>query len=151
MLVIQSDTGDLLIADSFVHNQYALYPDTFSGVTIGTYTYDRTFSMNDVLYIKFANSRLEDYVASLFGDYGKLMGRMIEVAMRNRQVRAVVHVGAMAGLSDEEKQKKVQNYLDSVYRAFQDKSVAIVPETNGLEYDEKNPAVKLGVHHHLMK
>ncbi|QFR62503.1 phage portal protein [Schleiferilactobacillus harbinensis] len=45
----------------------------------------------------------------------------------------------MAGLSDEEKQKKVQNYLDSVYRAFQDKSVAIVPETNGLEYDEKNP------------
>lgn len=139
VLVIQSDTGDLLIADSFVHNEYALYPDTFSGVTIDTYTYDRTFSMNDVLYIKFANSRLEDYVASLFGDYGKLMGRMIEVAMRNRQVRAVVHVGAMSGLSSEEKQKKIQNYLDSVYQAFQDKSVAIVPETDGLEYDEKNP------------
>ncbi|MDE3295902.1 phage portal protein [Lacticaseibacillus rhamnosus] len=137
VLVVQSDTGDLLIADGFVHNEFALYPDTFSGVTVGDYTFNRTFSMNDCLYLQYSNNRLENYVASMFGDYGKLLGRMVEVAMRSRQVRAVVHVGAMSG-TNEQKAKKIQNYLDSLYKSFQDKSVAIAPETDGLEYEEKN-------------
>ena len=36
MLVIVSDDNQLLIADDFYRNEYALYEDTFSEVTIKT-------------------------------------------------------------------------------------------------------------------
>lgn len=34
VLVIQDDTQDLLIADSYTHNVKAVFPDTFSGVLV---------------------------------------------------------------------------------------------------------------------
>ena len=34
-LIIQTGKGDLLIADSYEHEQYALYQDTFRNVTVG--------------------------------------------------------------------------------------------------------------------
>lgn len=52
VLVVQDDTGDLLIADSYVHNVKAVYPDTFSGVVVNDYQFQRVFGMDDVWFIK---------------------------------------------------------------------------------------------------
>lgn len=135
VLIVLSDTNDLLIADSFVRKEYALYEDVFSDVTVKDYTFQRPFKMNEVIYTEYNNEKLEDFVSGLFSDYGELFGRMIEVSLRNNQIRATVDVDQLQGF-DDEKKKKLQNYIDKLYSSFSKKSVAIVPQMKGFKYDE---------------
>lgn len=139
VLAVQTDTGDLVIADAFVHNEMALYPDSFDGVTVGTYTYDRRFYMEDVLYLTYGNAPLSRYVTSLFDDTAELYSRIYEVALRDKQVRGTVKVGALQG-TDAQKQAKLQNYIDMIFQQFTKRSVAIVPNTQGLDYEESSNA-----------
>lgn len=134
VLVILTDTDDLLIADSWVRNEYALYDDTFESVTVKSYTFKRKFSMDEVIYLKYNNEALENYISGLFGDYGELFGRMLEVSLRNYQIRGTVEVGQLQG-SDDEKQEKLQGFIDKMFRAFK-KPIALVPITKGFDYSE---------------
>ncbi|MFS0667622.1 phage portal protein [Peribacillus frigoritolerans] len=52
-LIIQSDTEDLLIADSFTRIEYALVNDLFKDVTIKNFTFSRTFQMSEVIYLEY--------------------------------------------------------------------------------------------------
>lgn len=135
VLIVQSDTNDLLIADSFIRNEYALYPDSFSGVVVKNYEFERTFSMDDVIYLTYGNARLDSYLNGLWSDYGELMGRMFNLQLRNNQIRANVKANMTSG-TQEAKQKALQNYIDNIYASFEKKSVAIVPTTKGFDYEE---------------
>lgn len=137
VLVVLSDTNDLLIADGFVRTELALYEDTFSEVAVKDYTFERSFKMNEVIYVEYNNDKLESFITGLFGDYGELFGRMIEVSLRNNQIRGTVDVDTLQGF-DEAKKKKLQNYIDKLYSAFSKNSVAIVPQMKGFNYNEIN-------------
>jgi hypothetical protein len=50
--VIQDDDGDLLIADDFSRHEFAVYEDVFDNVTVKNFTFKRSFSMSDVLYLR---------------------------------------------------------------------------------------------------
>lgn len=134
-LIVLSDTNDLLIADSFVRKEYALYEDTFSEVIVKGYTFERSFKMNEVIYMSYNNEDLDSFIVGLFGDYGEMFGRMIEVSLRNNQIRGTVDVDTMQGF-DEDKKNKLQNYIDKLYSAFSKNSVAIVPQLKGFNYNE---------------
>ncbi|MFO1546678.1 phage portal protein [Lactiplantibacillus plantarum] len=135
VLVIQSDSDDLLIADSFVRTEYALYPDKFSSVVVKEFEFERTFNMDDVLYLTYGNTRLDNYLTGLWSDYGELMGRMFDLQLRNNQIRANVKVNLTNG-TQVEKQQELQKYIDNIYNSFEKKSVAVVPTTKGFEYEE---------------
>lgn len=139
VLVIVNDSHDLLIADNFIRNESANYPDTFTGVTVKNYTFQRTFNMSDVWYMQYNNAKLDDYINGLWSDYGELFGRMLETNMRNNQIRATVGVNATTG-TVEETQKKLQTFIDNTYKSFNHNSIAIVPVTNGFEYNEVSTA-----------
>ncbi len=61
--------GQLLIADSFTATGYALFPATFSDVTVTTFgnsfTFDKTFSMADVLYFKLNNQNIRALLSQM--------------------------------------------------------------------------------------
>ena len=101
VLVIVNDSHDLLIADNFIRNESANYPDTFTGVTVKNYTFQRTFNMSDVWYMQYNNAKLDDYINGLWSDYGELFGRMLETNMRNNQIRATVAVNATTGTASD--------------------------------------------------
>ncbi|WDQ20874.1 phage portal protein [Lactiplantibacillus plantarum] len=135
VLVIQDDTGDLLIADDFSRNEYAVYEDTFSFVRVKDYTFKRTFAMSDVLYLKYSNDQLEHYLNGLWGDYGELFGRMYELELRNNQIRATVKADMTTGINDD-KQSRLQNFINKVFKSFSQNSVSVIPLTNDFEYNE---------------
>lgn len=134
VLVILSDTDDLLIADSWVRREYAVYEDMFEAVTVKSYQFKRSFAMNEVIYLNYNNEALENYIAGLFGDYGELFGRMLEVSLRNYQIRGTVEVGQLQG-ADDEVQSKLQKFIDKMFDAFK-KPIAIVPMNKGFQYEE---------------
>ncbi|WP_338230957.1 phage portal protein [Lactiplantibacillus paraxiangfangensis] len=139
-LVIQDDSNNLLIADSFARHEYAVYEDTFSDVTVKNYTFKRTFAMSDVIYLKYSNDQLEHYLTGLWGDYGELFGRMYDLELRNNQIRATVKADLTTGTNDE-KQNKLQKFINKIFESFSKNPVAVIPLTNGFEYNEVSNGV----------
>ena len=138
--MIQDDDGDLLIADDFSRHEYAVYEDVFDNVTVKEYTFKRFFPMSDVIYLRYSNDQLEHYLTGLWGDYGELFGRMYELELRNNQIRATVKADMTAGVNDG-KANKLQKFIDKIFQSFSKNSVALVPITNGFEYNEVSNGV----------
>lgn len=142
VLVIVSDDNQLLIADDFYRNEYALYEDTFSEVTIKNYTYQRNFKMSEVIYLQYNNEKLDKFTDGLFNDYGELFGRILEVSMRNNQIRAGVSIDQTGSYGDKKDgngrtdQEKIQAFVNKIYKSFRNNSVAIVPQLKGFKYEE---------------
>lgn len=135
VLVVPSDTGDMLIADSFYRKEFALYEDIFEDVTIKDYTYQRSFPMNEVFYLEFGNEKLQDFTHGMFKDYTSLFNRMIENNMRSNQIRGTVALETSTALEGKKKEQ-LQTFINGLYKSFKDRAVAIVPQLKGFEYNE---------------
>lgn len=140
VLIVKNDTDDLLIADAFIRHETANYPDIFDGVTVKNYTFERSFNMNDVWYMTYNNQDLERYVGGLWQDYGSLLGRLIEINMRNNQIRATVNASVSQG-TQEQRAERLQAYVNKLFKSFKKNSVAIVPVTKEFEYNEVSGGV----------
>ena len=144
VLVIQSDTEDLLIADDFIHNEYAVLEDTFTNVVVKGYEFKRSFLQNEVIHLRFGNEKLSTLIDSIFKDYGDLFGRVLESQKRKNQIRGVVKIDGLLSKA-EDQQQKLQTYINNIYKSIESKSVAIIPEQKAFEYKELNSAGGVGV------
>jgi len=136
-LVILTDSNDLVVADSYYRDEFALYPDIFKDVTIKDYTFQRSFSMDEVIFLTYNNEKLSNYMRQLFDDCASLYARMHDVLQRNNQIRATVAVEGTSEL-DTKTATKLQAYMDKLYSAFKKNSVAVIPELKGFKYTEVN-------------
>ncbi|MBT2615323.1 MULTISPECIES: phage portal protein [unclassified Bacillus (in: firmicutes)] len=135
VLVVLTDDNDLLIADDFVRDEYAVYPDKFKDVTVKDYTFKRTFPMDEVIYLTYNNEKLTKFMDGMFDDYADLFSRMIEISMRNNQIRGTVGIESSQAL-DEKNTNKLQNFIDKLFKSFKVNSIALVPKLKGFEYTE---------------
>jgi HK97 family phage portal protein len=135
VLVILTDTNDLLIADDFTRDEFAVYPDIFRDVTVKDYKFQRSFRMDEVIYITYNNEKLTTFMDGMFNDYAELFSRMIEVGLRKNQIRGIVGIDSTQSLN-EENRTKLQKFIDKLFAAFSKNSVAVVPKLKGFEYDE---------------
>ncbi|EHL73279.1 phage portal protein [Bacillus cereus] len=134
-LAIQADDGDLLIADDFEHNEYAVFEDTFTNVTVKDYQFKRSFKQSEVIHLKYRNDKLSPLIDGLFADYGDLFGRILSSQKRKNQIRGVVDMD-MIGAKTQEQVDKLQKFIDDMYQAIGKKDIAIVPQQKGIEYKE---------------
>ncbi|MED2692749.1 phage portal protein [Bacillus toyonensis] len=134
-LVIQADDEDLLIADDFQHNEYAVFEDTFTNVVVKDYEFKRSFKQSEVIHLKYRNDKLSPLIDGLFADYGDLFGRILSSQKRKNQIRGTVDMD-MIGAKSEEQVKKLQEFINNMYQAIGNKDIAIVPQQKGIEYKE---------------
>jgi HK97 family phage portal protein len=135
VLVILTETNDLLIADDFTRDEFAVYPDIFRDVTVKDYKFQRSFRMDEVIYITYNNEKLTEFMDGMFNDFAELFSRMIEGSLRKNQIRGIVSIDSTQSLN-EENREKLQKFIDKLFAAFSKNSVAIVPKLKGFEYDE---------------
>lgn len=104
-LVIQTRKGDFLIADSYEHEQYALYQDVFRNVTVGIdngngisrpYTFPKAFKMEDVLYYRLSNRNITALLSELMNDYKQLLNSAIQKFYKSGGERGVLEIDANA-------------------------------------------------------
>lgn len=142
VLVVFTDDNQLLIADSYFRTEYAVFDDVFSSVTVKNYTFQRSFRMSEVIFLEYNNDKLSRFTKGLFDDNGELYGRILEVAMRNNQIRASVGIDGTGSLKDDKdasgktRTEKLQGFINKVYNSYRTNSVAIVPKMKGFEYEE---------------
>lgn len=135
VLIVLSDDNQLLIADSYTRTEYALYEDTFSSVVVKDYEFKRNFKRNEVIFIEYNNQRLGVYLNQLFADYQKLYDRMVETISRNNQIRGTLKVSGASQLRDDYTEK-LKRYSERLFSAFSNRSIAIVPMVDQIEYTE---------------
>lgn len=135
VLVILTDDNDLLIADDFTRDEFAVYPDVFRDVTVKGYTFKRTFPMNEVIYITYNNEKLSKFMQGMFDDYADLFTRMIETNKHSNQIRVIAGLDATQSL-DEDNRNKLQEFINRLFSAIRKSAVAIIPKTKGFEYTE---------------
>lgn len=143
VLVILSDKNDLLIADDFDREEYAVYPDVFKNVTVKGYTFKRTFQMDEVIHITYNNEKLTKFMNGMFEDYADLFTRMIEANKHSNQIRGTVSIEATQSL-DEKNQTRLQEFIDRLFNAIRKSAVAIIPKLKGFEYNEVAGGDKTG-------
>lgn len=136
-LIIQADDEDLLIADDFEHNEYAVFEDTFTKVKVKDYEFKRSFVQSEVLHLRYRNERLSPLIDGLFEDYGELFGRVLSAQKRKNQLRATVDMDMLAAKS-EKHIAKLQEFIDNMYKAVNEKDVAIIPQQPGFTYKEES-------------
>lgn len=135
VLVILSDTNDLLIADSFDRIKYALYDDVFTQVTVDNYTFERNFNMSEVIYMTYNNKKFTRFLDGMFKDYSELFSRMIETKMYENQIRALAEIDTTQKL-DEKSRNRLTSFINRMYNAFKKNAFAIVPKIKGFDYEE---------------
>ncbi|NYV66173.1 phage portal protein [Bacillus sp. Gen3] len=135
VLVILTDNNDLLIADSFTRVEYAVYPDIFKDVTVKDYTFQRSFNMDEVIYLTYNNEKLSKFMDGMFDDFANLFSRMIEVSLRKNQIRGKVSMDSTQDLT-EKNRSKLQSFIDKLFNSFRNNSVALVPMLKGFNYEE---------------
>ncbi|EJR56197.1 HK97 family phage portal protein [Bacillus cereus VD107] len=136
-LIIQADDGDLLIADDFQHNEYAVFEDTFTNVVVKNYEFKGSFKQSEVIHLKYRNDKLSPLIDGLFADYGDLFGRILSSQKRKNQIRGTVDMDMLAAKSKEH-QSKLQEFIDNMYKAIGEKDVAIIPQQPGFKYAESS-------------
>lgn len=134
-LIIQSDTQDLLVADSFTRTEYAVYGDVFTEVIVKGHEFRRSYKREDVFYLEYNNEKLIPIMNGLYSDYGELFGRTINAHKRKSQIRGTVDIEGITGTKNEVT-IKIQNFINKMYKAFNEKDIAVVPQQKGFKYQE---------------
>lgn len=153
-LVIQTKKGDLLIADSYEHEQYALRQDIFRNVTIygdggiaSPYTFDKTFRMEDVLFYRLSNRNITVLLENLVKEYEKLLESAIQKFYKSGGERGVMTIdaNAAAGVSYGTKEDGTPRTFNDVYMELMNKQFekyfkspnAVLPLFKGFSYETK--------------
>lgn len=154
-LVIQTASGDFLIADSYDHEQYALYQDIFRNVTVcadgsnGTsnpFTFQREFRMDDVLFYRLSNRNITALMNDLMTEYEQLLSSAIQKFYKSGGERGVMIIDANAptGIYGKKGDGTPRTFND-VYTELMDKQFAtyfkspnaVLPLFKGFDYQTR--------------
>lgn len=127
--------GKLIIADSFNHREYALYPDTFSDVSRGDLIMNRTFNMNDVLYFKLGYRDIRLLLSNLLNGYSQLLDMSITKYKRSGGRKGVAKIDKT--MSGNEKYKaEIDDIFQNRFKSYFENENAVVHLPNGIDYQE---------------
>lgn len=133
-LVVEAN-GQLIIADDFVHTEYALLEDVFSKVTRGSFTFDRSFRMSEVLYFRLGYSDIKTLLTRLYAGYSNLIEKAIGKYNRSGGRKGILKVGTMAA-GEPDFQKKFGDLMNNRFKTYFSAENAVLPLFEGYEYSE---------------
>lgn len=154
-LVIQTRKGDFLIADSYTHDEYALYQDVFRNVTVCAdsgnsvfhpYTFQRTFKMEDVLFYRLSNRNITALLNQLVTEYEQLLQSAIQKFYKSGGERGVMIIDANASTASYgTKPDGTPRTFNDVYTELMNKQFAtyfkspnaVLPLFKGFDYQTR--------------
>lgn len=127
--------GELIIADSFYRQEFAIREDYFEQVTRKNYTFDKKFYMKEVLYFRYNNEDIKSYFDNLMGGYSELLELAHGKYKRAGGRKGIVKRDTTAKGNEEEK-KKITNLFENQFKNYFEAENAIVDLPKNIEYTE---------------
>lgn len=133
-LVIDFD-GQLLVADSYDHKEYALVDDVFSQVTVGDFQFRRTFTQPEVLFVKLGEQDMRRVVNGLYATYQKLIDYGMRSYRRSRGMKGVLNIQAAPG-GNTKFEEDLRDLQNKNFKKFAEAESSVLPLGNGLKYTD---------------
>jgi HK97 family phage portal protein len=133
-LIIESN-GQLLVVDSFSKKDYAIFDCTFSGVTVNEFTFNKTFSMSEVMYFKLNNKDIRRVINAMYESYGKLITYGQNSYKKSRGSKGVVEVNATAEGKANFKET-FEKLMNERFKKFFEADNAVLPLFDGYKYTD---------------
>ena len=92
-LVIESN-GQLLVADSFGKDRYALYDYIFKDVEVDEYAFSRTFTQSEVLYFQLNSVNMKGLIDGIYQSYKDLITYASKTYQKSRGNRGILNIDA---------------------------------------------------------
>ena len=134
-VLVVEQAGQLLIADSFIRKEFALYPNQYENVTRGTFTFSRTFYEPDVMYFRYANSNIKGMLDQLLNGYSTMITSATDKFKRAGGRKGVVNLDKIA-TGNEERKRELDEIFNNRFKSFYNAENAVISLPNGVDYRE---------------
>lgn len=137
-VVVVQKNDKWYVADNFITNDRVMKEKTYSGIFIDGMELKNTFLASEIYHFKYHNPKLRKFVAELDNSYAKLFSRLIEVQMRQNQLRVYTKFkGFSSPDNKDDEERKYKAYLKSLADALRNNSVVVSPRNDAYELEEK--------------
>lgn len=155
-LVIETPRGELMVADTYERDQYALYPDIFRNVTVCStaengvihpYTFNRTFRMDEVLFYRLSSKNITELLQYLVDGYNSLLENAIAKFNKSAGEHGILTIdgnaaaGGNFGTNQDGSPRTMQDeYAEMMNKRFGEyfrAQNAVMPMWKGFSYDIK--------------
>ena len=133
VLCVQTADAQLLIAESFCRDAYALYGDRFSQVSRADFTFQRTFAAEDVLYLTSGVSARAAWMQSVMAMYERLLRSAADRFQKAGGERGILKISAVErGQNDFS--EKFDKLMNEYFKGYFGSRNAVLPLFDGYEY-----------------
>lgn len=133
--LIIEQSGQLLIADSFNRTPYALYDDVFTGVTVGDFTFNRSFLQSEVLYWQLSNQDMRRVINGLYQSYSKLIAYSMKYYQKSRGLKGKFKYETIPVAGTEER-KAFDSLINDKFKAWLESDNGVIPLGRGQDFAE---------------
>lgn len=144
-LVVQTDKGEWICAESYTLNTYSDFPNAYKDITLyGGWRLTSIHNEQDILHFTLQNSQVKRIIDDVYSDYGKLIGGSIRNYNRGNAMKVIVKLGAMfnqfKSIKNEDGSTEYDFILDDIMknrmRGLLSDSDSATPIEDGLEIQE---------------
>ena len=131
----KNGTESLVVADDFEPPE--LHPEkenTYKQVRVGNYTYNRTFSEEDVLHLSLTHTNIKTVIDGMYQSFSRLYDAAVRAYTWGHGKHLKVHVSQMAS-GEDGWATKFKDMLEEQVKPFLDSNGAVLPEFDGYKYE----------------
>lgn len=133
-LVIDQN-GQLLVADSFQKDEYALKENIFRQVAVGDFTFDKSFYMSDVMYFRLNAEDITPLINGMYEVYGKLIAYKENSYKKSRGNKGILNISAIAK-GKKDFQKTMETLMNERFKDFFEADSAVLPLFDGYSFTD---------------
>lgn len=138
-LVVENN-GQLIIAESFTKEEYALKETIFSNVYRKGLTFNRDFRMSEVLYFRLNNKNIRQLLTNLCNGYNNLLEEAVDKYEKAGGEKGTLHIDAQAkGMKYGNKsfEEVYEDLMNNRFKRFFNSRNAVLPLWNGFTYTKQ--------------
>ena len=125
--------NQLIIADDFQKEEFAVKESEFTQISRGDITFNRKYKMSDVLYLRYTNSDAMQIISSIFGMDEKLISVASDKYIKAGGQKGTLEIPA-AAMGDKDFEKRYTKLMNEHFGSFFKSTNAVLPLWNGMKY-----------------
>lgn len=132
-VLVISVNNQLIIADDFQKDEYAVKETEFTQVSRGDLTFNRKFKMSDVLYLRYSNNDVMSIINNIFGMYEKLIESASNKYIKAGGQKGILEISALAQ-GDKDFEKKYTKLMNEHFKSYFSANDAVLPLWEGMKF-----------------
>lgn len=138
-LVVETG-GQLIIAESFTKEEFALKETVFRNVHRKGFTYGREFRMSDVLYFKLNNKNIRKLLAELCSGYDEILSEAVDKYEKAGGEKGILSIAATASgqkYGNKTFEETFEDLMNNRFKKFFKSRNAVLPLFKGFTYTKQ--------------